>query len=92
MDSPVIQSLTSKSSAKEEFESSSKCTRELGMQLPQSPLGSLTMVVVSPLPSAMGKIRRTELILTGPLDGLSWKLGGNPYSSPFLSGLLFGAI
>ncbi|KDP27507.1 hypothetical protein JCGZ_20147 [Jatropha curcas] len=37
MDSPINQSPTSKSSAKEGNESSSKCAKELGMQLPQNP-------------------------------------------------------
>ncbi|KDP26946.1 hypothetical protein JCGZ_21039 [Jatropha curcas] len=39
MDSPVNQSATSKSSAKEKDESSSKCAKELGGQLPRSPSG-----------------------------------------------------
>ncbi|KDP30727.1 hypothetical protein JCGZ_15528 [Jatropha curcas] len=47
MDSPINQSPTSKPSAKQENESSSKCAKELGGQPPLSPSGALTVVVLS---------------------------------------------
>ncbi|KDP31510.1 hypothetical protein JCGZ_15355 [Jatropha curcas] len=46
MDSLVIQSATSKSSTKEDIESSSKCNKELKGKLPQSSWGSLILVVL----------------------------------------------